>query len=74
MTSQMFDCQSRPAVPNGMASDADFARFIVRQALAHEDCEAQLSTVKNHLLINGVAITNNLPQEAVSSSKFLGLF
>jgi len=74
MTSQMFICQEPPHIPSEHYTDADLARFMVRQLLAHEDCRAQLGTVKNHLEINGVLITDNAPAEPNSHPKILGLF
>lgn len=57
MTSQMFSCQSKPDIPDENDTDAGLATYIVRLALAYDDCASQLSTVKNHLEINGVEIT-----------------
>lgn len=75
MTSQMFQCRIKPELPKGSFSDAELATYIVRIVIAHEDCEAQLITVRNHLEINGVYITDELtPKENQSETKFLGLF
>ena len=75
MTSQMFQCQIKPDVPDSGETDAVLASYIVRLALAHEDCEAQLSTVRHHLEINGIKVTNTgESQPSDESSLFLGLF
>ena len=79
MTSQMFVCQTRPDIPETDDSDAELASFMVRLVLAHEDCTAQLGTVRNHLMVNGVIVTDRLalPEAesgAPKTSKGLGLF
>jgi len=73
MTSQMFSCQSGPEIPREDSSDAVLASFIVRLSLAHEDCQAQLGTVKNHLEINGVTITETITPAARSAPPAKGL-
>lgn len=75
MTSQMFECRTKPDIPNEAFTDADLATFMVRIVIAHEDCKAQLSTVRNHLEINGVKITEeSTPPEEEIRSGFLELF
>ena len=75
MTTQMFQCREKPNLPTETFSDAALATYLVRLSLAHEDCQAQLSTIQNHLEINGVKVTNDMtsaPKEA--PKKILGLF
>lgn len=75
MTSQMFECRAKPDVPARESSDAALATYIVRLVLALEDCRAQLSTVRNHLEINRVQVTDDLsPETKTPSKKLLGLF
>ena len=75
MTSQMFECRPKPDVPAAEDSDASLATYMVRLVLAHEDCRAQLSTVRNHLEINDVTVTDDLSVPAATPpQKFLGLF
>ena len=75
MTSQMFVCQNSPAIPDISASDAGLATYIVKLSLAHEDCVAQLETVRNHLEINGVHITEIAhPQASRKVSSVFDLF
>ncbi len=64
-------------VPARKSSDADIATYVVRLVLAHEDCKGQLKTLENHLKVNDVLITNDLPVEHRSekaSKKFFSLF
>ncbi|NNE58076.1 MAG: hypothetical protein HKN36_08220 [Hellea sp.] len=71
----MFSCQSGPDIPSEESGDAALASFIVRLSLAHEDCQAQLATVKSHLEINGVTITETiLPAHPAPLFKIPGLF
>lgn len=75
MTSQMFECRAKPDVPAGEFSDATLATYMVRLVLAHEDCRAQLSTVRNHLEINDVTVTDDLVTEpSAPAQKVFGLF
>lgn len=76
MTSQMFECRAKPDVPSGDFSDATLATYMVRLVLAHEDCRAQLSTVRNHLEINDIQVMQDPdPKEPVAApKKILGLF
>jgi len=57
MTEQMFSCQPKPKIPSNDDSDAGLGVYLVKLALAHEDCQVQLSTVRNHLRVNGVIIS-----------------
>ena len=75
MTSQMFDCREKPALPNEDFTDAALATYMVRLVLAHEDCAAQLATVRSHLEINGVKITEDFSEPLEpAAKKILGLF
>jgi len=73
MTEQMFVCRANPETPGQDGSDAELGVYIVRLALAHEDCKRQLGTVRNHLKVNGVVITDiaNSPATAKSGSKYI---
>jgi len=75
MTSQMFACKGKPTVPGSDTSDAVLATYLVRLVLAHEDCEAQLNTVRNHLEINGVRVSEDVTDpQPEPAKKILGLF
>jgi len=75
MTTQMFECREKPILPNKEFSDAGLANYLVRLVLAHEDCSAQLATVRNHLEINGAKITENISKPTETEPrKILGLF
>jgi len=75
MTSQMFECRAQPDVPGENESDAVLAAYMVRLVLAHEDCEAQLGTVRNHLEINGVHVTEDPVLDTFEEPhKIFGLF
>lgn len=75
MTAQMFQCREKPEIPTNEFTDAALATYMVRLVLAHEDCTAQMSTIRNHLEINGVKITNDLNDKPVDApKKILGLF
>lgn len=75
MTPQMFQCRIKPDVPSKDDSDAALATYIVRLVLAHDDCAAQLATIRNHLEINGVDVTDNyVPASPKTPKKILGLF
>lgn len=75
MTAQMFQCREKPEIPNNEFSDAALATYMVRLVLAHEDCTAQISTIRNHLEINGVKVTKNLNAKPIEApKKILGLF
>ena len=64
MTEQMFACQKAPKVPAESDSDAGLAIYMVRLAMAYEDCAAQIATIRTHLEINGVRITDKYPVQS----------
>jgi len=71
----MFACVGKPPVPGTEDSDAVLATYIVRLVLAHEDCTAQLATIRHHLELNGVRVSGELlPIESTKEPSFLGLF
>jgi len=75
MTPQMFECREKPELPNNSFSDSGLATYIVRLVLAHDDCMAQLSTVRNHLEVNGVRISEHINQAAPeTTTKHFRLF
>gem|GEM_PF-6323300 len=62
----MFQCLEKPALPKPQSPDSALALFITRLELSRDDCADQLGTVKNHLEINGVSVTDVLIVEVAA--------